>query len=68
LVALKSKPYKLVLVIYSPICGTIVGLIPSEPPWKGTENFKKVFVGPLTPVVSKDALNDCPACPILELG
>ena len=67
LVLLKSNPYKLVEEIYSPICGTTVGLIPSDPPWKGTENLRNVFVGPLIPVVSIEALNDLPACPILAL-
>ena len=43
-------------------------MIPSEPPWNGTENFKNSFVGPLVPVVSRDALNDLPACSILALG
>ena len=52
----------------SSICFTTAGLIPSDPPWKGTENFKNSFVGPVTPDTSIDALKDLPAKSILALG
>ena len=54
----QSNPNTLSFVIYSPVCKTLYGGIPSEPPWKGTVNFNCVFLGPLTPVVSIEALNE----------
>ena len=71
LVELKSNPYKLVFVIYSPICFTTCGPIPSSPPWKGIVNLTSLAVGPVVPVVSNEALNDfgvdAPASPAHKL-
>ena len=77
-VVLKSNPNKLVLLEYAdaswlsaPVNTGVHGAIPSLPPWKGTENFNCVFLGPFSPVTSIDALNDfgvnAPASPAHKL-
>ena len=45
-------------VLSAPVNLGLYGAKPSNPPWKGIENFNWLDAGPVAPVASIEALND----------